>query len=344
MSTTTKNPSILIVGATEPTHVGGFFYRGAQAENLDCSIIDTRQAFGGNPLTAKFNWWVRGRVPNRLHKFSHSVLEQCRKQPPDILIATGTAPVTAKDLREIRSLGVRLVNYLTDDPWNPAHQSRWLMQALPEYDVVFTTRTANLQQLEELGCRKVQYLPFAYEPAIHYPPKLYDREFENFQSDLAFVGGADRDRVPVLAKLIHEGFDVSLWGGYWKRYPQTRNVSHGQANPPTMRRVIVSSSVALGLVREANRDEHAMRTYEVAAIGAPMLVVDTAEHRNIFGPEGECVYYFGNDTELIEKARWLRAHRDEGRELARKVRELIRGGANTYTDRLNSMITMTMSQ
>lgn len=329
---------ILIVGCPDQTHVGGFFLKAARERGLECDIVNVAAAYEGNPLMRRFNWWVRGRVPNCLAEFSRNVLEKCREQEPQLVLSTGIAPVTAGVLGEIRKTGARLCNFLTDDPWNPAHRSRWFFEALPLYDRIFSTRKANLSDLETLGCPAVEYLPFAYEPELHFPPELSDEQRAGFQSDVAFVGGADRDRVPVIARLINEGLDVSLWGGYWKRYPQTRSVAHNHADPETMRRVIASTSCALGLVRKANRDGHAMRTYEVAAIGAPMLLEDTAEHRKLFGEDGERVLYFSDDGEMVEKAQWLVSHPAERSHLAEEARALIRGGENTYADRLEHIL------
>ena len=41
-------------------------------------------------------------------------------------------------LGAIGRLGIERINFLTDDPWNPAHHAPWFMKALPEYDEVFT--------------------------------------------------------------------------------------------------------------------------------------------------------------------------------------------------------------
>jgi spore maturation protein CgeB len=47
------------------------------------------------------------------------------------------------------------VNYLTDDPFNPAHQASWFLDELPEYDRVFSTRHANMSDLQNAGCKYI---------------------------------------------------------------------------------------------------------------------------------------------------------------------------------------------
>ncbi len=343
MSSTNSKPCVLIVGCPEGAHIGAFFHHTAREDGLPGSIIDTREGYKGNPILRRFNWWLRGRLPNRLHEFSRHVVERCRAERPDLLLVTGTAPVTAEALREIDKLGVRTANYLTDDPWNTMVRSHWLLEALPQYDHIFTPRRSNRDDLLGLSCREVDYLPFAYEPRFHFPPNLSDEERSRCQSDIAFVGGADRDRVPIMGRLISEGYHVSLWGDYWRRFPRTRPAAHGHADPVTMRAVISATRVALGLVRRSNRDGHAMRSYEVAAIGAPMLVEDTPEHRALYGPGNDRVCYFQNDAELLERTRWLVDHPAEGRAMAERVRRHICSDANTYADRFRAILAASLA-
>jgi spore maturation protein CgeB len=81
-----------------------------------------------------------------------------------------------------------------------------------------------------------------------------------------------------------------------------------------------------------------MRTYEVAAIGAPVLAEDTEEHREILGAEGDTVMFFSNESEMLEKCAWLIAHPHEGAAMGRRLMRRIREGRNTYGDRLDAML------
>ena len=60
----------------------------------------------------------------------------------------------------------------------------------------------------------------------------------------------------------------------------------------TIRAASASAKVCLCLVRRANRDGHTMRSFEAAAIGGCILAEDTADHREIFGPEDYAARYF----------------------------------------------------
>jgi len=147
-------------------------------------------------------------------------------------------------------------------------------------------------------------LHFIGERAVAaHQERAQPEEEAGLASDVIFVGGADRDRVPLVAALIATGLRVALYGGYWNRYAPTREHHRGHADPRTIRQATAAAKIALCLVRRANRDGHVMRSFEIPAIGACMLVEETEEHREIFSIEGETVVYFRSIPEMIDKAR-----------------------------------------
>lgn len=330
---------ILLVGNPDVVHVGAHLHEAAKRLGLGVRFFDTNNAFAGPVWLRRFHWWLRGHRPLRLREFSQQVVQACREFQPRWVLSTGLAPIEDWALTAIGKIGVQRLNYLTDDPFNPVHRTSWFMKALPIYDHVFSPRKANLEDLRQLGCANVSYLPFAYAPRVHFPePPTTVVEREQWTADLVFAGGADRDRVPYMAALIGAGFHVVLYGGYWERYRATKAHGRGLANPAALRKALGGAKVVLCLVRRANRDGHVMRTFEVPAVGACMLTEDTEEHREIFGAEGKTVVYFRTTDEMLKKLRWLLAHEEERQRLARAAHELIINGGNTYQDRLLAML------
>lgn len=330
---------LLLVGYPGVEHVGARLAEAAKILDIFTVFLDSGQAFEGPLWLTRFNWRFRGHRPTRLREFSQKVFHACRELKPKWLLSTGLAPIEKATLEEIGKLGVQRLNYLTDDPWNPAHRAGWFMKALPFYDHVFSVRRSNLEDLKRIGCQRVSYLPFGYAPELHYPePPATTGERVQFDADVVFVGGADRDRIPYISALIKEGFKIGLYGGYWDRFPETRAYTRGLADPRTLRMAIGGAKVALCLVRRANRDGNSMRTFETPAVGACMLTEDTEEHREIFGEEGRAVVYFQSISEMIEKLRRLLENERERKRLAHAAYTLIVNGHNTYLDRLTTML------
>jgi spore maturation protein CgeB len=82
-----------------------------------------------------------------------------------------------------------------------------------------------------------------------------------------------------------------------------------------------------------------MRSYEMAAIGGCLLVEDTADHQNLFGPDLESVIYFKDSADLAAKIhRALDMRESERQILQNNMRHKVIGGGNTYAARLEKML------
>lgn len=330
---------LLIVGGVGGTNVGESLYRAALKMGIQPRIIDSRRAFDAPAWLRALNWRLLGRRPVYLNSFGSDLLHECKTFRPEALITTGLAPVSRRVLDQIGELNIQRLNFLTDDPWNPAHKAKWFMHALPGYDIVYSPRRAMLGDLENAGCKQVRFLPFGYDEDLFFTPDAPTGTPTALPTaDVMFAGGADEDRVPYMQAFIEHGFNLALYGDYWHRQPATRGMARGQADVATLRTAIANSKVALCLVRRANRDGSCMRTFEVPAVGACMLTEDTPEHREIFGKEGEAVLYFDSLDSMIEKTRKLCDDEGLRTQLAERAQQLITKGGHTYRHRLQAML------
>jgi spore maturation protein CgeB len=332
---TTSIPSaakLALLGMSGGSHIGESLARGAAELDIRSIRFDSSKAFVGPWLLRSFFWHLADRRPLHLHRFEKELVAACARDKPEILIATGMAPLTGSALRALRQMGVVCVNYSTDDPWNPAMRSRWYVRALPFYDLVFSTRRSNLSDFQRIGCPNVHYLPFGYDDTASL-------QFEGVPAhDVLFVGGADPDRAAFMTEFMRHGPRVTLVGGYWKSFPGFWAHALGKTSPEVIRALTQAAKVNLCLVRRANRDGHVMRSFEIAAIGGCMLAEDTEEHRAIFGGDGESVHYFRTPKQAAALARLLIDHPAERARLAASARDHVKRGAHTYRDRLRTML------
>lgn len=330
---------LVIAGNQGGTNIGESLWRAARQLGLETHFLNSKRAFSGVTWMDKLHWKLRDSRPTHLRRFGKEVVEIFKEQAPCSLLSTGMAPLEKEALKTLGGIGVKRMNYLTDNPWNPACRPRWFLEALRHYDYVFSTRRSILTDLKNHGCQTVLYVPFGYDPLFFYPrTSEAAEEIAPLSSDILFAGGSDKDRIPYMTALIQAGFRLALYGDYWNRHPLTWTVVRGYANPQELRLAILGAKVALCLVRRANRDGHSMRSFEIPAVGACMLTEDTLEHREIFGEEGKAVVYFRTIPEMIEKLRWLLAHEEERCRLAQAVHALIARGKHTYADRLTAML------
>src|SRR6476469_934257 len=123
LEATTSAPNVVklaLLGTMGGTHVGGSLARSAVKLGIKSIVFDAEQAAAAPRLLRSLYWHLGDRRPLYLNRFSNDLVEACARAKPEILIATGMAPLTKSALRALRRLGIISVNYSTDDPWNPA--------------------------------------------------------------------------------------------------------------------------------------------------------------------------------------------------------------------------------
>jgi hypothetical protein len=324
---------LAIIGSFDGTHVGGSLWRASKYLGIDTAKFDVDDA-SGNRIVRAALWRFGDRRSPRMHQFCRSVVSGCKQLRPEVLIATGAAPLTSSALRTLRAMGIVCVNYSTDDPWNPRLRASWHLRLLPEYDVILTTRRANITNFTGIGCGDVHYLPFGYDEWLTCRAIVLDGP----APDVLFVGGADRDRIAFMTEFLRIGPRVTIVGAYWGRFRSARPYALGQRPPEALCALTAAAKVNLCLVRRANRDGHVMRSFEIAALGGCMLAEKTAEHQDIFGADGEAVVYFRTAREAAERARLLLADPAERVRLSQAVRARILTGGHSYRDRLVSIL------
>jgi spore maturation protein CgeB len=324
---------LLIVGHPGQVHVGHHFECAAQSLGIDVRILDFRTAYGKG-LIQRIAWRF-DRTPCYRKKFEQSFAANVAEFKPDLVFVTGLMPLRAASIAAVKKSGIPVVNFLTDDPWNPLHKSRWFMQSMGGYSHIFTPRKASLG---DLGQHKIQatYLPFGYNPRYHY---INPETKSGADCDVVFVGGADGDRLPFLQAMAAADLKVDVYGGYWSRSLSSQITPRGHADVETIRKATRSAKVNLILVRRANRDDHVMRTFEAAACGGCLVLEDTPDHRELFGSTRQSFQYFRTPNEAAVACRELVGNEELRVEMIQE--SLSRVGANlanSYEARLEQVL------
>lgn len=331
---TARRLRVAIVGMRGGVHVGESLGKAGKSLGHSVIHVDAMEAWRGPRLLRSFNWRFRDRVPLNGAAFASRLFSLCEEPGIDVLISTGLAPLQKQVLSSLRERGVVTMNYSTDDPWNRTQSCTWFLNSLPCYDVIFTTRRSNIDDFVKIGCQDVRYLPFGYDDALV-------RSSEGLvapSQDVLFVGGADRDRANFMRDFIRCGMPMTLVGNYWSRYPGLSSHWLGSKSGNEVAALTRAAKVNLCLVRRANRDGHVMRSFEIAAYGGCMLAEDTQEHRDLFGPDGEGVYYFRTPQDAAGRADDLLQNEDERRRLVQNLRRRVNIDKSSYVDRLSAML------
>lgn len=292
---------------------------------------------------ANFNNRVGRRVlPSLAYRsLNREILEAVDSFTPSIVWIDKGVNVQPNTFDRIRAISqnVKIVGYFGDDMMNPANQSRWFWQSLSKYDVIFTTKSFNVTELEDLGARKVMFVDNSFDPFAHRPEELTMKDREAFGGSVGFIGAFEIERAASIRYLADNGVAVRIWGNGWQHVAPHPNLRI--ENKPVMddvyRKTICAFDINLGFLRKINRDLQTNRTMEIPACGAFMLAERSKEHSRLF-EEGKEAEFFASDQELLEKTRYYLDRPHERKKIATAGRHRCLSGGYSTDSRMAEML------
>ena len=339
---------LVLVGHGSQGQVGSCLRRAAPPLGISVTWLDDRWFFAGNMahLPGHALTWLLARlvVPRVLYNLA--LLQQVRMVAPDTVLIVKGARVWPMTLRTIRrDLGGTLALYCPDDPYNPAASPPSVRAGLRYYHLIATSKRASMPQLERLGGPTIRYVPLGYDSALYYPAQPTAAERLRWGSDIVFVGAYDEDRRLALEHLSNAaqkaGWQLRIWGARWHHLPQQSPLAPlitRRILPPHLVRLAFSCSrIALGFVRHANRDTHAMRTFEIPATHSFLLAERTDEHVALLG-EGQGAALFDTPAELVAQVGHYLDDPEGRSRIAAEGYRRITQGHHTYRDRLEAIL------
>jgi hypothetical protein len=281
------------------------------ARQPDVTVIehDTHSRPGATPLWQRIRW--RLGVPDDTNRENDRLLAAVRDHRPDVVLVDSSRVLTISTLRRIRGENrVALAFYTPDDIMARHNFSYALRASFPEWDVFYTTKTFNIDELRRAGVRRPVLVGKAYDPDLHRPRTSTEigPDFERF--DLVFIGAFESERCRSINSLSEAGMSIVVYGasvGGWKRSQLRPGVD---LRPSAFNEQYVAAMhhgrIALCFLRKASRDRITQRTMEIAAMGRPMLAEKTTEHDDHF-IDGHEYIGFMSDSDLVEQASRLLA-------------------------------------
>ena len=240
-------------------------------------------------------------------------------------------PKTLKFLKDFKPLP-KIVSCSEDDMFAKHNRSIYYTKGLPYYDVVFTTKTYNLEELKTLGARRTELFLDSYDEKTHHPVSLTADEMKVFGSDVCFVGTFEKERAESMLFLARNGVAITVWGNGWGNWV-SKDPGLDIKNKPVYSRdyakAICGAKINLCFLRKINRDEVTSRSVEISACGGFMLAERTKRHLDFF-KEGKEAEFFGSDEELLEKTKKYLASEAERKKISEAGRlRCIEGGYST---------------
>lgn len=235
---------------------------------------------------------------------------------------------------------VKLISCSEDDMYATHGHSLWYRIGLRFYDIVFTTKVYNLNELRLFGAKKTTLFLDSYDEKIHKPMQLTQAEFERFSCDVGAIGAFEDERAESLFYLAEHGIKVNVWGNGWGSMVNIHPnliIKNKFLFREDYSKAICATKINLNFLRKINRDEITSRSVEIPACGGFMLSERTARHLEFF-EEGKEAEFFNSNDEMLEKIRHYLANEDEREKIARAGKERCVTSGYSMKSQLNRML------
>ena len=280
--------------------------------------------------------------PDRL-QVTRAILEAAMDSAWDVLWLDKALMVGLATLQQFHSLcpAAVITGYSPDDMGSRHNQSRQFLQALPHYDVYFTTKSFGVAELGALGCPRAEFVGNAYDVHVHRPLEVTKAERTLLGAPVGFIGTGELERAKSCAFLAEQGIPVKVWGDRWDEFQRrTRGkftVGGRSRYGDDYVKTICAFDINLCFLRKINRDFQTQRSVEIPACGAFILAERTQEHLALF-EEGKEAEFFSSNEELLRKVRYYLEHPLERRAVADAGRKRCLSSGYSYHERLKAML------
>lgn len=283
--------------------------------------------------------------PSDLAKANQNLIQLLKKHNVDVLWLDKALTIRPETLNIIRQRSPQtiIVGYSPDDMMTKYNQRQNFLKGISLYDIYFTTKSFNVNELLELGCPKVVFVGNAYDPKLHQPVTVTNEDRLKLGGKVGFIGTYEKERAEQLLYLAENGVSVRVWGPNWRKnrrpfHPNLRIEGKALWGDGYVK-AICSFGINLAFLCKINRDLQTTRSIEIPACGAFMLAERTCEHLELF-EEGKEAEFFSTKKELLEKVRYYLAHEEERKRIANAGRNRCLKSGYSYRDRLSEMISI----
>ncbi|MDB4987518.1 MAG: hypothetical protein JWN04_2696 [Myxococcaceae bacterium] len=260
--------------------------------------------------------------PAAVEAAGRALLSAVERVQPDLVWAEKPLSLTATWIRRARDAhpAALFACFQDDDPFGSrlAERPVWrnFVGAIPEYDVHFVKKQANLAEFSEHGAKRVLlFMHGLHAPLFH--PRAHPPAWA--QKQVVFVGAPLDHRVDQIERLLDLGLPLDIFGNSWRRhrvYWRHRNHFHGPIVAERYATLLAASKICLGFVSSSNRDEYSMRSFEIPGSGSLLLAERTPTHLGLF-EEGKEAEFFDSVEECASKCRFYLEHEEARKAVAR---------------------------
>lgn len=263
------------------------------------------------------------------NKLNLEFLKFVEKSSPDVVLIEKGLNLYPSTVRALKQSTKVLANWNPDDFFNSKNSNPGLLEAMVEYDIIFSARPHLFEDYGKQTSAKLVYLDWYYVPELHHPVET------SVCIEASFVGSWSPFREDFLSKLSSRFY---VRGGGWEKasakLKQQHDVTGEILSQEQMVEVFNRSKFNLNLLTHENNDRSNLRLFEVTASGGLLLTQRNSLAESLFEDRKECLMFDG-PAEVNEVMNSSSLKFDEIKEAgyARVI-----SGSHRFEDRINSLI------
>lgn len=247
--------------------------------------------------------------PRQVDEFNMAIKKNIDVFKPDVLLVYKGAFVKPETLHFARQKGCKLVQFYPDVSMT-AHGGN-IPQCMPLYDLVFTTKTFGIRDLEShYGVKNAVFIPHGFDPAIHRKLDISADEYKLYGCDVSFIGTWSPKKEMLLLSLKEAlpQIDLKIWGDQWFKAssPAIKSSIQGRSIMGDLYALAIQcSKVNLGILNEqvtgaSSGDLITSRTFHIPGSSGFMLH-ERNEESVLYFKEDEEAGFFDGGEELVKK-------------------------------------------
>lgn len=309
---------ILILGGTSPSAFERACARGFEKLGHEVMLFETKPQY---LAFFRRKWWDLGPVSRCIADTITNInlFRTAVAFSPDLVFFSKCENIRSEVFTLIkRKVKSKIAIWNWDNPFNANVSSYQVLRHIQKSDIYFIWARYLIDPLISAGAKRVEFLPFAFEPTSFPESDILPDEWIKWRSDVCFVGTWDKDREAALLPLAGQGFDLAIYGQGWTRYLMANSPlrAHVRADSIWMQDVVKAfkgAKIVLNLLRKHNWKGHNFRTMEAAGIGGGVLATPwTSDQASVLFQEGHEILCFDGPTPTLE---WVKATLGRGAEL-----------------------------
>ncbi len=273
---------ILVVGCTKPHAFETACRREFRKQGVEVVILGNKPRYWWN---FGRSWWVL-RPPERWLNdvlISLRLYRTVKRERPDWIFMAKAENLRAETFTLMKKhFGTKLAIWYVDNPFHANVSSYQALRHIQQSDIYFSWAKYLIDPLISAGAKRVEFLPFAFDPTTFPDVEIPQDEAKHWQSDVCFVGTWDKEREKALLPLVGKRFDLAVYGQGWTRFlPRDSPLrQHVRADAIWLEDVVKAfkgAKIVLNLLRQHNWKGHNFRTMEAAGVGGGVLLTRYTE-------------------------------------------------------------------